>query len=418
MKQKPSLWYANIFSPLNQIPIVTDNNYTISKCLNNSANFNSIPNLINNYSEDYLNKQIFDFINANNKTKQNIISNIGKKHNFKLSKSNGSIKIDENNKINYNNLNKKIKRKNRSYYTMNVDELSQLLSDKININSEKPENFEKSFEKSNKIKKNISFLKKGKENNNINMFNDMIYNRNLKIKYNQNSYNVETNKKNINSKNTNKEFSDEYNRKISNKEKKNTNTIKNKNNFLEQENYVYKKHNINKNNNTIPLSNKKYKNNTYNVNSDSINSNTNNISRKDIPLKNKNILIKKDKINFNIQNVSKETLNPKIKHIRNHNNISISTLNSKENKKSLVPLKYEISNAVDEQFIHKNIEVKDDEQNISGENSLTMSLQSMNDSKMLELANKYVDDERDLYKTKINDILNDKSTQRIMKKYK
>ena len=418
MKQKPSLWYANIFSPLNQIPIVTDNNYTISKWLNNSANFNSISNLINNYSEDYLNKQIFDFINANNKTKQNIISNIGKKHNFKLSKSNGSIKIDENNKINYNNLNKKIKRKNRSYYTMNVDELSQLLSDKININSEKPENFEKSFEKSNKIKKNISFLKKGKENNNINMFNDMIYNRNLKIKYNQNSYNVETNKKNINSKNTNKEFSDEYNRKISNKEKKNTNTIKNKNNFLEQENYVYKKHNINKNNNTIPLSNKKYKNNTYNVYSDSINSNTNNISRKDIPLKNKNILIKKDKINFNIQNVSKETLNPKIKHIRNHNNISKSTLNSKENKKSLVPLKYEISNAVDEQFIHKNIEVKDDEQNISGENSLTMSLQSMNDSKMLELANKYVDDERDLYKTKINDILNDKSTQRIMKKYK
>ena len=93
-------------------------------------------------------------------------------------------------------------------------------------------------------------------------------------------------------------------------------------------------------------------------------------------------------------------------------------MNSKENKKSLVPLKYEISNAVDEQFIHKNIEVKDDEQNISGENSLTMSLQSMNDSKMLELANKYVDDERNLYKTKINDILNDKSTQRIMKKYK
>ena len=42
----------------------------------------------------------------------------------------------------------------------------------------------------------------------------------------------------------------------------------------------------------------------------------------------------------------------------------------------------------------------------------------MNDSKMLELANKYVDDERGLDKTKINDILNDKRTQRIMKKYK
>ena len=417
MKQKPSLWYANIFSPINQLPIVTDSNYTISKCLNNSANFNSIPNLMNNYSEDYLNKQIFDFINANNKTKQNIISNIGKKHNIKLSKSNGSIQIDKNNKINYNNLNKNIKRKNRSYNTMNVDEMSQLLSDRIN--SERSENFERSFEKSNKIKKNISFLTKGKENNNINMFNDMTYNRNLKINYNQNSYNAKTNKKSINNKNKNTKFSVEYNRKITDKDKDNIIIIKNKNNnFLEQENYVYKKHNINKNKNTIPLSNKKYKNNTYNFNSDAINRKTNNISRKDIPIKNKNILIKKDKINFNIQNVSKETLNPKIKYIRNHNNISISTLNSKENKKSTVPIQYVISNAVDEQFIHKNIEVKDDEQNISDEDSLTMSLQSMNDSKMLELANKYVDDERGLDKTKINDILNDKRTQRIMKKYK
>ena len=416
MKQKPSLWYANIFSPLNQIPIITDNNYTISKCLNNSANFNSISNLMNNYSEDYLNKQIFDFINSNNKTKENIISNIGKKHNFKLSKSNGSIKIDKNNKINYNNLNKNIKRKNRSFYTMNVDESNQLLSDRIN--SERPENFEKSYEKCNKIKKNI-LLKKGKENNSINMHNDMIYNRNLKIKYNQNSYNVNNNKKNINGKNNNKKFSVEYNRKITDLEKDNENIIKNKNNnFLEQENYVYKKHNINKNNNTIPLSNKNNKNKIYNFNSDAINSNANNISKKDIPLKNKNILIKKDKINFNIQNVSKETLNSKIKNIRNHNNISISTLNSKENKKSLDPSQYEISNVADELFIHKNIEVKDDSQNISDEDSLTMSLQSMNDSKMLELANKYVDDGRGLDKTKINDILNDKSTQRIMKKYK
>ena len=93
-------------------------------------------------------------------------------------------------------------------------------------------------------------------------------------------------------------------------------------------------------------------------------------------------------------------------------------MNSKENKKSLDPSQYEISNVADELFIHKNIEVKDDSQNISDEDSLTMSLQSMNDSKMLELANKYVDDGRGLDKTKINDILNDKSTQRIMKKYK
>ena len=42
----------------------------------------------------------------------------------------------------------------------------------------------------------------------------------------------------------------------------------------------------------------------------------------------------------------------------------------------------------------------------------------MNDSKMLELANRYIDDEKVLDKNKINDILNDKSSQKIMKKYK
>ncbi len=47
-----------------------------------------------------------------------------------------------------------------------------------------------------------------------------------------------------------------------------------------------------------------------------------------------------------------------------------------------------------------------------------MSMQSINDSKMLELANKYVNDGKGLDKTKINDILNDKTTQKIMKKYK
>ena len=374
IKPKPSLWYTNIFSPINQIPIIPDNNYTISKCLNNSANFNSIPNLMNNYTEDYLNKQIFDFINANTKTKQNIISNISKKHNFKLSKSNGSININRNNKINYNNLNKNIKRKNKSYNTMNVDESSQLLSDRINI--ERSDNFEKSFEKSNKIIKNRPLLKRGRENNDINIPNDVIYNRNMKINYNEKSFNVKNNKKNLHSKND-KDFSVEFNKKFSEKVKVNMFCTKdNDNNFFEQENYVYKKHNANKNTNTIPLC-KDNKNNIYNFNSTS-NKNKNNITMKDISIKNKNsILVKKDKINFNIQNVSKETINPKIKYNRNNNNILISALSSKENKKSLNPSHYEISNAIDEQFIQNNKEQKDDEKNISDENSLTMSLQSI-----------------------------------------
>ena len=45
-----------------------------------------------------------------------------------------------------------------------------------------------------------------------------------------------------------------------------------------------------------------------------------------------------------------------------------------------------------------------------------MSLQSINDSKMLELANKYIDDGVIVDKSEINDILNDKTIQKVMKK--
>ena len=92
-QSKPLLWYTNVFPSISQISIMQDNNYLNSfqnqtpKYINNSAYFNSITNINNSYSEDYLNKQIFDFINANSKTKKNIITNIGKKHNIKLSKS-------------------------------------------------------------------------------------------------------------------------------------------------------------------------------------------------------------------------------------------------------------------------------------------------------------------------------------------
>ena len=118
--------------------------------------------------------------------------------------------------------------------------------------------------------------------------------------------------------------------------------------------------------------------------------------------------------------VSSEIFNQRINYIRNHN-ISISTLTLNDNKKSVKswnPSKYEISNAVDEQFINQNNnkEEKNQEQNISDEESLRMSLQSINDSKMLELANKYIDDGVIVDKSEINDILNDKTFQKVMKK--
>ena len=44
-----------------------------------------------------------------------------------------------------------------------------------------------------------------------------------------------------------------------------------------------------------------------------------------------------------------------------------------------------------------------------------MSLQSMNDSRMLELANHFVDEDKMVNKDKINEILNEKYTQRNIK---
>ena len=500
---KPSLWYANIFSPINQIPIIQDNSYAMPKILNNSANFNSIQNFnVNKYSEEYLNKQIFDFINANTKTKQNIITNISKKHNINLDKSSGEIKIkinENNNKFNSNKLKKNMKNKN--YYTMNIDESSKITTEKLNSEISDIVPKDKSFDKNKKLRYKSS-VRNGRENkdknnilikkNNINSHKDLLLNKNNKSQniktnrkdnsysYNAKNYNNKdknnkkfiynlknNNKINLN-KNINQKFSNEFNKRLLEKEKDYSKNIDkvinndysnneqkcqnyNNNDFLgdsnndqkynnynnndylndsnnekeinKHENYPnlggYNINNMKNNNNSNIISlniNKNSNNYNYNNSKKNINNNqTNNINNK-----NKTNLIKKDKINFNIQNVSSEIFNQRINYIRNHN-ISISTLTSNDNnKKSLNPSQYEISNAVDEQFINQNNnkEENNEGQNISEEDSLGMSLQSMNDSKMLELANKYIDDGGVLDRSKINDILNDKSSQKFMKKNK
>ena len=479
MKPKPSLWYANIFSPINQIPIIQDNNIALPKYLNNSANFNSInsiPNINNIYSEDYINKQIYDFINSNAKTKENIISNIGKKHNFKLSKSNGAIKINE--LKNKNSLNKNLKMKNTNYLTMNT---GQLLSDRTNNDKPDKTSKDKIFQKSskNKTKYKSSLKNKREMNENFDIItnikdiktpNKILFNKknqNLKMNYfsNNNNKNNTNNELNINNtrnideiqnnfinlnnnKITNKNFSIEFNKRLEEKQKNYSYTqekinenlssndnyftnANNVNNISQQEQYLYRGNNFNNNSQIIPSiininkDNENNENNENNNNYDKINTQNSlkmnyNINKKNIPVKNKYNLTKKDKINFNnfnIQNIPKQTLKPKLRNNFHNSNISISTLHSNENKNMIDPVRFKISNAVDEKFINKNnIEKKDEEQNISSD-SLRMSLQSMNDSKILELANRFIDEEKVLDKNKINDILNDKNSQKIMKKY-
>jgi hypothetical protein len=187
---KPSLWYANFFPPINQIPIIQKSSYTLQMPINNSSNYNSIQNNNNNnYNEDYLNKQIFDFINANSRTKKNIISNIRKKHNFKLNKSNEVIKLNDKNI----DSKKALKRRHNSFCTMNIDESNQFISDRI-INEK--HNKKTKAKKCNNNIRNTTKLFNGKVTNEI---PDDIYIKEIKEISSPDNLLIKKNKKKTNS---------------------------------------------------------------------------------------------------------------------------------------------------------------------------------------------------------------------------
>ena len=429
---KPSFWYANFFPSINQIPIIQKSSYSLQMPINYSSNYNSIQNNNNNYNEDYLNKQIFDFINANSRTKKNIISNIRKKHNFKLNKSNGVIKLNDKNI----DSKKALKRRHNSFCTMNIDESNQFITDRINNekHNKKPKD-----KKCNNNFRNTSKLFNGKETNEI---PDDIY---IKEISSPDNVLIKKNKKklipfNENVYNNNKTYLDgKYKKKISNKKNSYSNSNKNKiikNNCSIELNKILSERqndeeiiNENSNDNCIKKENeiinhyKSYNNND--ISNIKINNSFNsikiynNINKKNISSKNKNYSFKKSKNSFSIQNSSKESFGVKTKNIFQQK-ISNSNLSINQNKKILEPSQYKISNVVDEEFLNNNNRIKDneEEQKNTEINNLSMSLQSMNDSRMLELANHYVNDDNILDKGKINNILNDKNYQKVLKNNK
>ena len=163
-QSKPLLWYTNVFPQISQVSIMQDNRYLNSfqnetpKYINNSAYFNSITNINNSYSEDYLNKQIFDFINANSKTKKSIITNIGKKHNVKLSTSKKlsekDIKSKERFEKNKKDKNDKNICKNRNSQIEYKKLKNKSHSEFHDINDESFQNNNNKFKKNAKIKIN------------------------------------------------------------------------------------------------------------------------------------------------------------------------------------------------------------------------------------------------------------------------
>ena len=200
--EKPLLWYTNAVPSTGQVSILQDNRYLNNfqnmtpKYINNSAYFNSITNINNSYSEAYLNKQIFDFINANSKTKQHIINNIGKKHNIELNKYNINNKLK--NKAKQKKENSFTKNRNRqniyrSIHRKNYSEY-QDFNDKIYHNHVMINNYKKNIKNSHisKLIKNIPKVQKKKniinnlKSKNINIDNNKII-RNYSIEINSTS---------------------------------------------------------------------------------------------------------------------------------------------------------------------------------------------------------------------------------------
>ena len=313
--EKPLLWYTNAVPSTGQVSILQDNRYLNNfqnmtpKYINNSAYFNSITNINNSYSEAYLNKQIFDFINANSKTKQHIINNIGKKHNIELNKYNINNKLK--NKAKQKKENSFTKNRNRqniygSIHRKNYSEY-QDFNDKIYHNHVMINNYKKNIKNSH-ISKLIKNIPKGQKKKNI--INNL-KSKNINIDNNKiiRNYSIEINSTSL------------------------------------------------KNNNDYTYENEK-------------NDSQVNYTNKNEPLK-KNLY--SNPINYN--DLSKNKIN--------------NDLNDSENRKE------EEQNKIDE--------------------SLRTSLQSINDSKILEIANKFIEDDKAFNKGEISEILKDKNYQKKLK---
>ena len=197
--------------------------------------------------------------------------------------------------------------------------------------------------------------------------------------------------------------------------------------------------NINKNREIVNESEKEYENgnkrNTYVINiinKDDKQENKknmvsigvgNNTEKKEIKISNNNK--RKPELSFNYErlNYKQPQNNNKNGHIlriknnerltisNNHNKLNSSNLNNekKEEKKRIYKIS---SNVVNEQYYKQKFQ--ETEVNSDDENSyLTISMQSLNDSKIMEIANRYITEDEELDKNEINDILNSKKPRLI-----
>lgn len=466
-RAKPSLWYCNTFSLQDQVssqsslsPLPCNNssniysNEKVQKYFNNSSNFNSISNFDIINSKDFLNNQIYNFIKNNSKSKDKIGSkNKNNRYNDFKRKEKLINRNSRKNILNKNIFSKKLnninhRKKNNSFFTMSIGESTQFPSEGINIDKSDKTN-DKSLKNYNLpltssvrhiynynndsklISIGTNYIKSPKINNKYKKKNylkiDNDYKCNNKPNSNCHTTPFEMNeKKNIIIENI-KRVKIEYNNK-NNNIYNNFSVIYNNNQLDSITNNNTKDNNRNKENHVLNRNN-----NINNINNFSFNKNhspknkycNKNLSHNNIKIgtvKNNN----ENKMNY-IKNRKNLILQKgKKKFLKNDNvyqhSISFSTLNTNRNHKKFKTHNYEVShNVAEEQFINKNNLDENneelEEQNNINNDSLTISMQSMNDSKILELAKHYIDEEKIIDKGKISEILSDKNTKKTIKNY-
>ena len=472
LRTKPPLWYCNTFSLHDQVsphsslsPLPCNNssnnfpNERTQNYFSNSTNFNSISNFDIFNSKDFLNSQIYNFIKVNSKSKDN---------NSSKTKNNRYHDLKRKEKLNIKNKRKNMKifskkisninhrKENNSYFTMNIDESTQFLSDGANVNKSELKTNDKSLDnnmpltssvryinnynnKSNLINIGTNYIKSPKTNNKIsNKYkknHDLKIDNDYKCNYKPNS-NCQTTPFDINEKKkiiieNIKKVKIEHNNKknniynnfsmIYNDQLNNITTNNNiKNDYRNKENQQLNR-DSNKNNNSNNINNSSF-NKIYSSKNKYYKKNLSHNNTKITTVKNNNenkMNNKKNEKNLILQKGKKRFL--KNDNIYQHS-ISFSTLNTNINHKKLKTRDYEVSrNVIEEQFIKKsNLDNNEEteEQNYINNDSLTISMQSINDSKILELAKHYIDEEKIIDKGKINEILSDKNSQKIIKNYK
>jgi hypothetical protein len=351
----------------------------------NLSNLSNFSYATEKYDCYYENKRATPNINANNNKKYNTYKNKNIKTNINNYTNKKKPLIEENINKNLNktsNINsilftKKYPKKDINKYPLRINYTDENLGsalenesllefiDKENGNGFSSKKDSRIIKKNHKIKNNYEINKNILKNDNSNINRNKHYYISEKVSSNDNNRNKSLTKanRNIIQKNYNLFFSGDNNMydNIKNGQKK----IKKK-----ESNNISKKNSFTTIHDSLSFNPKKtYKNNTH-----------------ILEIKN----------------------NERLMIPKNGNHNKVNSMNENNFMEQKIDRTYKISShVVDEQFYKDNFSEKEINSS-DDENVLRMSIQSLNDSKIMEIANRYITDEENLDKNEIIEILNSK----------